>query len=281
MEEVKISVLTTTCRNIWRQEQVDALKASVFRDFEWIVMDDLYNETKDTLKEMVGDSFPLLHMLAPPSPFFAATEANNLAFTRCRGELVFFMTDYVVPHPDCLARHWELYKIFPMAYFSGRSVEIDPVELAEKGVAKGRDYRMGLFDNAIHQRQWITDPREVFEAFWDGCQNWWAGRNDSAPLEAILQCNGMDMLLSKRHGFHDSDLALRMMILGYRYLVDTRVACLEFPHTRRDKPAQEDNETHEALVKKLDAERMLRKIYRVNPDMDLRAEREKWLQSQS
>ena len=156
---------------------------------------------------------------------------------------------------------------------------MSPAGLLAEGNVKGNDYRMGLYTHALFPRTWLDN--EIFESFMDGAQNWWAGRNDSAPLEAILACNGFDMLLEGRHGYQDSDLSQRMMIKGYRYIIDTRSSCLEFPHQRGLKPVLREEMEHIALADRLYHARTREGTFRVNPDFDLRYEREKCLKLQS
>ncbi|MBU0777977.1 hypothetical protein KKF82_06945, partial [Patescibacteria group bacterium] len=60
---------------------------------------------------------------------------------------------------------------------------------------------------------------------------WWAGRNDSAPLEALLEINGFDEDFDGAYGGVDGDAARRLMHgAGCRYLVDTLAPCYELSH---------------------------------------------------
>src|SRR3990167_10259363 len=151
----KISIMTTTIRDQYTLEQANALKCSEFKDFEWVVNDDLYDFRKDTLPEMVDGVFHLTHIRPPViSDHFAVVDALNEGLRHCRGELVYFMVDYILPHPAALGRHWELYQKYPQCYFSGKSINVGMTaqELREKGTTPGHDYRMGLFSNGIFQR---------------------------------------------------------------------------------------------------------------------------------
>jgi len=264
------------------KEQATALKFSEFRDFEWVVVDDLYDDRKELLTEAVGGEFPLTHTNTPDrKPYFNTVEALHTAIRHSRGELIFWMIDYVFIHKETLGRHWKLYQEYPNAFFSGRSVEVDttPEELFKGGVHRGGDYRMGLFSNSIFQRRWINE--EIFEVFPDGVINWWAGRNDSCPMEAVLKCNGFDHELDGFHGYQDSDLAQRMMRAGYRYLIDNVSVVLEFPHSSARSIGVRTETEHQELAARLGKQRERGKIYWVNEWMNLRKERDECLKSLS
>ncbi|MDD4984413.1 MAG: glycosyltransferase family A protein [Dehalococcoidales bacterium] len=107
----KITVLTITWKPGYIDTMVDALKAQTFHDFEWVLVDDLYGLRKDMVKELVGGAFQFTHL--PPrwiSEYSQTAVANNTGLTHSRGELIYFMADYIYPHPKCLWRHWQIYE---------------------------------------------------------------------------------------------------------------------------------------------------------------------------
>jgi hypothetical protein len=272
----KITVITDIVQDVYIKEQNEFLSHQTFKDFEWVIVNDNYEFEKDSIAQKV--TVPFIH-IPPPTvrPYFATVEAVNEALKYSSGELVFFMVGYVCPHPQCLERHWELHQKYPKAFFSGRSLEIGitPEQLKEQGKVQGEDYRMGLYTHSLFNRCWLDN--EVFESYMDGVQNWWAGRNDSAPMEALLEVNGLDMALEGRHGYQDSDLGQRMMIAGYRYILDIKSSCLEFPHKRGVKPSLRTDLEHIALADKLFKGHLRDGTYKVNPEFDLRKEREECL----
>ena len=275
---LKISVMTTTIRDQYTEEQANALKASEFKDFEWVVNDDLYDSRVGRIAEMAGKAFPVVHVKPPViSDHFAVVDALNEGLRHCRGELVYFMVDYVLPHPSALGRHWELYQTYPNCFFSGKSINIGMTaeEFRQKGSSHGEDYRMGLFSNSIFQRRWLTD--DIFEAFPDGVINWWAGRNDSAPMEALLKVNGFDIRLDGHQGYQDSDLGQRMMRAGYRYLLDMKASALELKHIRFAKPATRGEQEHQQIAHQVFLEVQAGKYF-VNPEINLREERARCLE---
>lgn len=63
---------------------------------------------------------------------------------------------------------------------------------------------------------------------------WYAGRSDSAPLQALLAAGGMDETPGQ-HGGLEVQLCRRMMEWGCRHLIDTRCPSYMLPHPYRKK----------------------------------------------
>ncbi len=230
-----ITVMTVTGRDLYRKENADCLKAQTFKDFEWVFVDDLRAEIE--MEVFVGDSFPLIH-IAPKNIVtqFAVGVAMNDGFIKASGELIVFKADYIMLHPTCLKRLWETHCKYPKAMLSGRCIEVGfpPSELLDKkGTFTGRDYRMSLFTNGLFH--WSYMGENLYGVARDGVQNWWAGKNDAAPLEAILDCNGMDEQYDGHYGYHDDDLANRLMTYGLDYIFDTEALSFEFTHVKHLK----------------------------------------------
>lgn len=85
------------------------------------------------------------------------------------------------------------------------------------------DWRMGEMATVSLER----DVYECTDPHW-----WYAGRNDSAPLDLLQKAGGME----ERPGVHgglEVELAARMMALGGRYLVDRVAPAYILPHPSR------------------------------------------------
>ncbi len=278
----KITVGMATSRDLGMFPlQVDYLKNQTFKDFELVFFDDLYEQRKDAVRKEVGDSFPLIYL--PPreiKPVFAPGAVWNDLFTHCSGELLFFMADYIVPHQDCLRVHWETHLKYPKTMISGRCWEMDIT--AEEFIQPNKvfhynDYRLSLYENSYFR--WSRMEENIYGSERAGVQNFWTGRNDSAPMEVILQCNGFDEQIDGARGYHDEDLAQRMAILGLEYIINLQALCWQFPHTTGGgKPSiRSDYEQHQFVKMRLIPERIAKGIYRANPHRDVRKEREKCL----
>lgn len=277
----KISVFTPMCRDIGMEKyQVEGLVSQTFKDYEWVIVDDLHEQRKGLLAELIKDKFSYCHM--PPKevkPYFATAAAHNLALTYARGEIIYFMCDYVVPLPNCLERHWQIHQKYPQAIISGRGIQIDStpdILLMNKGVYPARDYRMWLFFETPLFNKKQLEP-DLFQADRLGVQNWWAGRNDSCPLEPILACNGFDERFDGRWGGQDAELAQRLLTYGLIYLLDTQSVVMEFKHETGSKPAIRTEEEQQMMQYTIINPRVKRNIYMSGLDRNIREERRKCL----
>ncbi|GAH86423.1 unnamed protein product, partial [marine sediment metagenome] len=102
------------------------------------------------------------------------------------------------------------------------------------------------------------------------CENdnpdwFWAGRNDSAPLEALLDINGWDEAFDGRPGGVDADLGARLMKYGCRFLVDRELPCYMLPHPARKRANISEDDRLKRVAEK-------RKVQPIPNDYSLRAE---------
>jgi len=281
MQEVKISILTATARDLGMLGyQIELLNLQTFRDFEWIFVDDRYPAL-----DFSAAQFPVTYM-APVEikSYYAPAVALNDGIARSRGELLYFMSDYIIPHADCLRAHWDIYQRYSRAMISGRCWELNitPDEFMQPNKAfHYNDYRLSLFENSYFK--WDRLENSLYRSERSGVQNWWTGRNDSCPMEAMLECNGMDEQTDGGRGYVDDDMAQRLVILGLEYLITLDALCFQFPHQLEGgKPKlRTDEEQHQLFKVGVIQERMKKKIYKANPHRDLRVEREVWLKSRS
>ncbi len=281
-KEIKISIVSIVGRetDLMTPHQVNALRGQSFQEFEWVVVDDHYERNKDWLVWQVKNAFPLTH-ISPQHvvDYFAPGAAFNDGFVHSRGQIVYFMADYVMPHKDALVRHWDLHQRFPNHMVSGRALDVDfPIEeLASQKSFQGSDYRMGLFVN--HLFQWDFIEQGLYSAYRDGAQNFWTSKNESAPLDAILAVNGVDEQFDGGYGYHDDDLAQRLMTYGCGYLIDLVSSCLVFKHPSGAKAKLRDQAEQQKFKDVLIKQRVRDGIYKVNPHRNLIEERNTWKQS--
>ena len=258
-----ISVLTPTYKLMFRDRQIEALSKQTFKDFEWIIVDDNHKQNQG-----IKTPFPLIHI--PPAqelPYCALAQAMNEGLLHATGKYVFFMNDYVVPEPTCLQRHWDIQEKMGGCLLSGECLFMDsvPAECRDKrGKIITRDWRMGMLEEKAYPSTDIGDG--LYEITREGIQNWWAGRNDSAPLEALLNCNGFDEVYDGRWGGHDAEMANRLMTYGLKYYIDKKSRCLEYDHLRANKKAVRTEEQQQAFQETIINRKVKHKIYTANTD---------------
>jgi len=267
----KITVLTVTHRS-WDMlyRQAGWLAEQTFTDFEWVIVDERYKQRPNFAREVKVGGFPIIHLpdkVSDPE-YISNGAAPNYGLTYASGDLVFFMVDYVWPTPRVLERHYELQQRGGPAIVSGplawRSANDD--------ASQPNQERQGDVQSDLDPHVWlVTDHYEKVRRFS------WLGRNDSAPMEAILACNGFDDRLKGLRGGIDPLLSIQMVNWGCKYLIDTwpEAICYEFSHCHEVKRSTGPNHIWEGLFKTAYHEKLIR-----SPNaQDLRAARAANLQS--
>lgn len=212
------------------------MASQVYRDFEWVIVDDHYAWHKDIVQGFEIE-VPIKHM--PPrelKPHQAWSSAMNTALLHARGELLYFMADSIIlADPTVLERFAYIYdKYGPDILISGRVEFYDPrsrqVVMVEQR-PKGREVELGL--------EVQEDP--------DVLGHWyWASKNDAAPLHMALAVNGCDERFDGHLGGMDVVFAGRMWAKGCKWYIDRQAITIDaFDHVaskpnRGDLPAWRD-----------------------------------------
>lgn len=116
-----VSVVTVTARpGIFRFGR-ETLEAQTFKDFEWVVVDALYEQRKDKVAEYMKDSpIKFKHIPDPPKDKkYNLTRANNAGIRASEGELIVWLQDLILMPPDGLQKYWNLYQAHPDSLYSG------------------------------------------------------------------------------------------------------------------------------------------------------------------
>ena len=218
---MKVSVLTTTVRP-WdfAQRQLEALKEQTLDDFEWVFVDNRGGQRTLTSTNPRHIPLKIVQSRGGQPPYMAEALAKNSGLSYCQGELVYLMNDYILPTPKVLERHWQLYKEYGPKVFISGPLEAGDLEQKDRSRHRKVEYEIG---DGVGEVSWAKLNSNSFTEFW-------AGRNDSASLEALLAVNGFDECIDGGKGGIDLLIALRMANWGCRHLVDLKEPCLEFSH---------------------------------------------------
>lgn len=214
---MKVSVLTTTVRP-WDflLRQREALEGQTLDDFEWIVVDNYVGPRDFTLR----GRFPITiaKSRGGQPPYMAEALAKNSGLRYCQGELVYLMNDYILPTPKVLERHWQLFQEYgPKVIISG---PLQSGDGNDRNRSRKPEFMIG---DGVGEVSKARLNRNEFTEFW-------AGRNDSAALEALLAVNGFDECIDGGKGGIDLLVALRMSNWGCRHIIDIMEPCLEYSH---------------------------------------------------
>ncbi len=211
---------------------LESFKAQTMKDFEWVIVDHLYDERKDYFKNM-NLPFHVKHVPARPNVWHDAGLCGvctqyNRGIVHADGELLFFTGEGYLFPPDFWERLWYRYKqgYFPFAwYFYDNTFApkelIEPVPGWRKAYPEDVEEAPVPYNISGYTGKNITiehrpvyafkgNNLEIFKASWE----WWFGCS-SASLEAMLKINGFDQRFDGDRMLLDCDVGSRLQLAGY------------------------------------------------------------------
>jgi len=214
----------------------ESFRMQTMKDFEWVVMDVLYDKRKDYFKNLdlpfQVKHVPVLPNLWIEKGFPGISTQYNKGIIYADGELLFFTGDsYMYPN-NWMEQLWKHYQdgYFPLAwYFFDNSYADNPMEQLtpeekkkfkiaypdEKGEAPVEYNILGYSGKKVSlEHRYIEafqgNNLEKRFAPWQ----WWFGCS-SASLEAMLKINGFDQNFDGDRMLLDCDVGSRLEMAGY------------------------------------------------------------------
>jgi len=209
---------------------MESFKAQTMKDFEWIIVDHLYDERKDYFKNMKL-SFRVKHVPAHPNVWHdvglcGVCTQYNKGIIYADGELIYFMGEGYLFMPNFCDRLWTYYKqgYVPLVWYFYDNT------FAPKDVVKSEPFWRTTYpeDTASpipynilgYTGKNITlehrpiyafkgNNKEVYPATWE----WWFGCS-SAPLTAMIRINGFDQRFDGDRMLLDCDVGSRLQLAG-------------------------------------------------------------------
>lgn len=211
---------------------LESLKSQTMHDFEWIIVDHLYDERKDYFKNM-SLPFHVKHIDARPNTWHdvglcGVCTQYNKGIIHADGELLYFMGEGYAFIPEFCAKLWAHYKegYIPFAWyfydntFSPKDI-IEPMPGWRKAYPQDAEESPVPYNICGYIGKNITiehrpivafkgNDKQVHNATWE----WWFGCS-STPLEAMLKINGFDQRFDGDRMLLDCDVGSRLQIAGY------------------------------------------------------------------
>lgn len=224
-----------------RYGSLDILRANLtrqlFKDFELVFVDGLYNERKEEVKEYFK-GIRIKHIdqtILPMEGGFLSrlARADNLGFKNCEGELIVCLQDYIYIPQEGLQKFWYLHEqnngnvlITGMGhqymYPSKEEIVNDKglITVFEKDYTKKPEVKHWNDIRFLKN----MEVREGYPVEWE--MNWAA-----IPRKIIYELGGMDEEYD-RQGFawDNTNIATRARLLGYKVLFDPSNECFGFDH---------------------------------------------------
>ncbi len=217
-----ISVITVTNRYGGIDINWSGLKRQTFKDFEWILVDTLYEERKEAVQAYCKDE-RVRHIKQGTKDSLARTwlnHAENQGIRESKGELIVFLQDYIHIKPDALEKFWLQYQADKKCFVSGvgHQYQCPPVKDL-KGL-------ITVFDKPYTEQPtqvvW-QDPRlrKDLGSFYI-CRPEDIEFNFCAlPKQVLIDVGGCDETYDfYGHAFDNVSVAMRAYALGYKPYLD-------------------------------------------------------------
>lgn len=280
----EITVLMTTARgdhtligmpNIHIFElPLETLKRQTFKDFEFIVVDSLYEKRKNYFKK-VDLPFPVKHVPPKSSPWIDRGMCHiandwNTGIIHAEGELIVRMDDWTKPavfstgvydghqvtysdfNSNYLAKIWSWYKkncwtISLSLFYQNVTAETIP-QLYQKHYKKlfGEPPDGESIDRKLKVLDIIYQDAKVKDYRYDMLKGSEAthvepgafGGLCAIPLKPLLDVNGLDELFDGCKTLEDTDLGYRLDFAGYhnRFIMDKQLVVIEYNATHTTPP---------------------------------------------
>ncbi len=229
----KISFVTITARTDYPyvgrpdlhifEPTMESFKAQTMKDFEWIIVDHLYDERKDYFKNMKLP-FHVKHVPARPNVWHdvglcGVCTQYNKGIIYADGELLYFVGEGYLFMPDFCDKLWTRYKqgYIPFAwYFYDKTfAPKDQINLADTEIPPV-SYNISGYTGqkiTVEHRPLVAfkgNDKEIHLATWE----WWFGCS-STSLDAMLRINGFDQKFDGDRMLSDCDVGSRLQLAGF------------------------------------------------------------------
>lgn len=235
---VRVSIILPTFRMGGLDLTKHSLLAQSFKDFELILVDELYSQRKDEVSEYFK-GINLKHI--PPfriNNYFSSATSRNTGISCAEGELIIFTNDYTWFSPDSIERHWDAYNKLEGKYavtgirinMDGFKVENENALCAFSSEIKSKPNGQVIFvdDRSTYR------GREVLE-YYEISPSLVYADNSSIPLEVALRLNGFDTHFDGGAGYLDINFFVRATLLGYGAMIDPSNVIIEVKSAHANK----------------------------------------------
>ena len=215
---MKISVCLSTRRYGGLLRQIEFFKNQTFpkQDFELLIVDGLYWQREDQIKEKANDCGLNLVYKKPRKLDRKVSidhpSMRNDGLVHATGELIVFFDDYQIPSKKLLEEHWRIHE---MGYCcQGRQYFFDRLDFDNVEKVKSLRYSNVQLGDAQTQ----VNPSVFYT------------HNCSAPLDELVKINGFDERYNSGTGGEDYDCGMRLGLTGNEMMYNPNAVCYHMDH---------------------------------------------------
>ena len=231
---VRISVIAPTYRLGGLDVLASSLKNQSFSDFEFILVDCLYDFRRENIAKYMSKAGVKFRHLKPDPfkfPIDAVASCRNTGLRAAKGELILWWVDYTYAPPDCLEKHyqlfkekgycsmgvhlyWNLPKLHPTFRLNSETSFEEYVEL----VRASRQFDVSIFEEEFtpstfqslsRDEGWDVEPKFGLS---DGPigGDYFHAKNEAVPRSIHLKVGGFDEDFDGGHCYDDLEMGLRL-----------------------------------------------------------------------
>lgn len=239
-----ISIIMPTMRIGGLDIVFDCLEKQTFKDFELILVDNLYDYRKDIVKEKLKQySFQCKHIntIKKQFPLHTYCHCVNSGIVQASGDIILFSSDYYYRMPNFLQKHADFHKITPDNWgYAPPGLNIISPTLLKKDLptyginnheqymqdlemGKLQNFMWSIFDdssifNSQNVLHWPEEDRNIrgYDMKIDYNYGQWVSPDyiflqcESVKIKPLLAANGLNEELDGCHAFQDVDLSYRL-----------------------------------------------------------------------
>ncbi|MBU1082589.1 MAG: glycosyltransferase family 2 protein [Spirochaetes bacterium] len=214
---------------------LESFKYQTIKDFEWIIVDGLYEKRKDYFKDLELP-FGVKHVPLQPNIWYdrgfpGISTQYNKGIIHADGELLFFTGDSHMMQPHFMEHLWKNYQegFFSLAWycfdnsFAVPAQDLAPGEKKQFNIAYPNQKAEApvKYDMLGYSGKVVSVEHRYIETFQKSGHDkysvpwqWWFGCS-SASLESMLKINGFDQNFDGDRMLLDCDVGSRLEMAGY------------------------------------------------------------------
>jgi len=213
----KASINIVTNRYGGLDAQLYYFSQQTFKDFELVILDDLYDERKELIENLSNKyNLNIIYNKPKRSKKNVVTCLHalyrNEALIYSNGEYIIFFDDYQIPIPTFVEEHLK---------YLNKNTGVVGQQILLKA--------MDINNPNLHDIKQL-DPRNTENKVKEAHYGHFWTNNCSAPLDRIVEVNGFDERFIGGTGGEDYDLGLRLTKIGVKLIYNPNALCYHIDH---------------------------------------------------
>lgn len=220
-QDVFVSIYTPTIREGWFNIMSENLSKQTYKNFEWLIIDD-HKENRADIAKKYAEKYGLNIRYIRGKEHkvkrnYSLINANNTAMLEAKGSLLVVLQDFIILQPTAIEELVRLHKQHPDDLIAPVDVYYEPK--IKPDTSNSEDWFNGSTDviGKFMRKNIRIDNRGFRRTKWpfDFEQNFGA-----IPMSTLKKLGGWWEFQDEGLGFDNTELAWRVMELGYKVWVD-------------------------------------------------------------